>query len=81
MAQDGSQFATRRIAIRYMVQEGSYSEQELEKMRSGLANDNWQESPLLPPSWRFKTIKDGTKTGTGYKCKYNGKFIYNCIQI
>merc|ERR1719319_1477177 len=52
---DGSQFMTRRLAIKHMIGEG-YSEQELEATRAGLSEEGWQEDGLLPRAWRFKTV-------------------------
>merc|ERR1719509_721618 len=44
---DGSQFMTRRLAIKHMIGEG-YS---------------WQEDGLLPRAWRFKTVAGGSGPG------------------
>ena len=59
---DGSQFMNRRLAIKRMLEDGC-PEKMLERVRSGLAEEGWEEDIQLPCSWRFKTIKGGSGQG------------------
>ena len=34
---------------------GMYSEEEISKMRSGLAEEGWKEDTQLPHNWRLTT--------------------------
>ena len=62
ISKEGNQFMTRRLAIVHMSGQG-YSEEEISKMRGGLAEEGWMEDVLLPPNWRFKTVAGGSGPG------------------
>ena len=62
ISSDGSQFMTRRLAMKHLISE-QYSEEEVDAMREALREDGWRDDPLLPKAWRYKTIAGGSKPG------------------
>jgi len=55
---DGLQFANRRIALKYMLDE-NHPTIDVEKMRQSLKLENWKENSMLPRNWRYKRDKTG----------------------
>ena len=73
---DGSQHATRREALKYMVDKG-FPEKDINSMRSFLKVEGWEDNEKLPPNWKYKTKAD--KRGTRkYLMAANGR-IYDTI--
>ena len=76
-APNGKFFGSRVSAMRYMVVElGLNKSKELEMMRAGLLQDEWEEHPCLPKGW---LCADETKLGdeeeTGLPLWRSKKFV------
>ena len=50
---EGEQFGSRRKALEKMVGDGM-AQGDVEKMRTTLVGEGWEQSELLPSDWRFK---------------------------
>ena len=53
---DGSQLATRRLALKYLVCK-QFPQEEIEAMRTCTKAEGWEVNGKLPSSWRFKVCK------------------------
>ena len=72
---DGSQHATRREALKYMVDKG-FPENDINIMRSFLKAEGWEDNEKLPPNWKYKikTDQKGTSLVTRkYLMAANGR--------
>ena len=59
LSPDGEQFRSRSSALQSMVRAGA-PRAEVEAMRQLLVHEGYQASELLPPSWLFKRVWEGT---------------------
>ena len=50
---DGLQFGSRRKALQHRIEAGA-SQQEIQLMRTTMAEEGWQPSEFLPENWRTK---------------------------
>ena len=55
---DGHQFANRRLAMKFMIEE-NYPSIDVNKMRQSLKLENWKDNSMLPKDWRYKRDKSG----------------------
>ena len=58
MAPDGRYCTNRLDALRYMVKEGIYTEEDIINMKGGLVTDGWKVDAGLPEGWYMKPRKD-----------------------
>ena len=72
LSPESEQFQS-RVAILTNLSSLGYPEEDLEKVRSSLSVDGWQENDLLPTGWRFKR-------GSGSKPLTAEDFQINCFE-
>ena len=64
VAPDG-RFCTNRIdALRYMMKEGIYTTEDIQRMKNGLLQDGWKADDKLPAGWFMKPRKDKVNEAT-----------------
>ena len=56
MTPDGVVFNSKVKALTFMI-DNSYSDEDINKMRSSFLYDGWSESNLLPDQWRYRKCK------------------------
>ena len=54
-APDGRMLSSLRLVLQYLFSQNS-PEEDLAKVRTSLDLEGWQENPLLPLNWRFKSV-------------------------
>ena len=65
LAPDGRYCSNRLDALRYMVKENIFSQEDIEVMKGGLLKDGWKPDPKsLPDGWYMKPRKDKINEAT-----------------
>ena len=78
LSSSGETFPSRRECLSFVTSYG-YPSFEIEKIRSSLRLDGWQESPSLPEGWRYKKMGEDCLGGynTYYLCTKQGELLSN----
>ena len=55
IASDGTQFVTKRLALKFLLEKG-FPQNEIENVRDSMERDGWKRDTLLPENWMYRSL-------------------------